>query len=81
MCIRDRGGLILCAIALEMIITGQFQLGLICMVAGVIVALFPSNYEIVGMEAIQGGDMDEEESVSEGQLGQKDDENWWPADD
>ena len=51
------------------------------MIAGVVVALFPSNYEIVGMEAIQGGDMDEEESVSEGNLGQKDDEDWWAADD
>ena len=74
--ISNLGGLILCAIALEMIITGQFQLGLVCLIAGVIVALFPSNYEIVGMEAIQGGDMDEEASVSEGQIGQKDDENW-----
>ena len=79
--ISNLGGLILCAIALEMIITGQFQLGLVCLIAGVIVALFPSNYEIVGMEAIQGGDMDEDESVSEGRLGQKDDENWWAGDD
>ena len=45
------------------------------MVAGVIVALFPSNYEIVGMEAIQGGEIDEHETVSEGQLGQEDVEN------
>ena len=73
--ISNLGGLILCAIALEMIITGHFQLGLVCMVAGVIVALFPSNYEIVGMEAIQGGEIDEHETVSEGQLGQEDVEN------
>ena len=73
--ISNLGGLILCAIALDMIITGQFKLGLVCMIAGVIVALFPSNYEIVGMEAIQGGDMDEQETVSEGRLSQEDDEN------
>ena len=81
--ISNLGGLILCAIALEMIITGQFQWGLVCMVAGVIVALFPSNYEIVGMEAIQGGDMDEMETVSEGQLGQEDDESecWSESDE
>ena len=73
--ISNLGGLILCAIALEMIITGQFELGLVCMIAGVIVALFPSNYEIVGMEAIQGGEIDEHETVSEGQLGQENIEN------
>ena len=73
--ISNLGGLILCAIALEMIITGQFELGLVCMIAGVIVALFPSKYEIVGMEAIQGGDIDEMETASEGELGQEDVEN------
>ena len=66
--ISNLGGLILCAIALEMIITGQFQWGFVCLIAGVIVALFPSNYEIVGMEAIQGGDGNEVESGSEGRL-------------
>ena len=73
--ISNLGGLILCAIALEMIITGQFQWGLACMIAGVIVALFPSNYEIVGMEAIQGGEIDGHETVSEGQPGQEDNDN------
>ena len=48
--VSNLGGLILCAIALEFMITGQFLLGLGCMVAGVAIALFPSNYEIVGME-------------------------------
>ena len=38
------------AIALEMMITGQFLLGLGCMIGGVAIALFPSNYEIVGMD-------------------------------
>ena len=44
------GGLVLVAIALEMMITGQFWLGLGCMIGGVAIALFPSNYEIVGMD-------------------------------
>ena len=48
--VSNLGGLILCAIALELMTTGQFLLGLGCMVAGVAIALFPSNYEIVGME-------------------------------
>ncbi len=48
------GGLILCAIALELMITGQFLLGLGSMIAGVVIALFPSNYEIVGMEESLG---------------------------
>ena len=47
--VSNLGGLILCAIALEFMITGQFLLGLGCMVAGVAIALFPSNYEIVCM--------------------------------
>ncbi|MBK69840.1 MAG: hypothetical protein CMB53_00350 [Euryarchaeota archaeon] len=48
--VSNLGGLILCAIALELMITGQFLLGLGSMIAGVAIALFPSNYEIVGME-------------------------------
>jgi len=48
--VSNLGGLILCAIALELMITGQFLLGLGSMIAGVVIALFPSNYEIVGME-------------------------------
>jgi|TARA_B100000902_G_scaffold5335_1_gene6946 hypothetical protein len=67
--ISNVGGLILCAIALEMIITGQFELGLLCMVAGVIVALFPSNYEIVGMDTLDPNSplesTDEEENKEE----------------
>tara|TARA_B100000530_G_scaffold322360_1_gene257249 strand:- start:2334 stop:2627 length:294 start_codon:yes stop_codon:yes gene_type:complete len=52
--VSNLGGLILCAIALELMITGQFLLGLGSMVAGVVIALFPSNYEIVGMEESLG---------------------------
>ena len=57
--VSNLGGLILCAIALELMITGQFLLGLGSMIAGVAIALFPSNYEIVGMEDSFG----EEETV------------------
>ena len=44
------GGLLLCVIALEMLFVRQmFFWGLMAMLGGVAVALFPSNYEIVGM--------------------------------
>jgi hypothetical protein len=36
-----------------MVVQQSFYLGLACIVAGVIIALFPSNYEIVGMEEIE----------------------------
>ena len=52
--ISNLGGLLLCAIGLELIVVQQQAYwGLGAIIAGVIVALFPSNYEIVGMEAIQ----------------------------
>ena len=45
------GGLILCVIALELLFVQQeFMWGLASLIAGVIIALFPSNYEIVGMD-------------------------------
>ena len=54
--ISNLGGLLLCAIGLELIVVQQQAYwGLGAIIAGVIVALFPSNYEIVGMEAIQEG--------------------------
>ena len=34
-----------------------------CIVAGVIVAMFPSNYEIVGMEGVEIDSGDEENTV------------------
>ena len=44
------GGLLLCVIALEMLFVRQmFFWGLMAMLGGVAIALFPSNYEIVGM--------------------------------
>ncbi len=66
--VSNLGGLLLVAIGLELImVQQQFYLGLAAIVGGVAVALFPSNYEIVGMEAIQGGDAPEgEDSVASG---------------
>ena len=36
-----------------MMIQSRFYMALGCIVAGVIVAMFPSNYEIVGMEGVE----------------------------
>lgn len=45
------GGMLLVVIALEMLFVRQmFGWGLVCLILGVAIALFPSNYEIVGME-------------------------------
>ena len=53
--VSNLGGLILFAIGLELMVVKQaFGLGLGCIVAGVVIALFPSNYEIVGMEELEG---------------------------
>lgn len=44
------GGLLLCVLALEMLFVKQmFGWGLLALIGGVAIALFPSNYEIVGM--------------------------------
>ncbi len=44
------GGLLLCVIALEMLFVRQmFLWGLLALLGGVAIALFPSNYEITGM--------------------------------
>ena len=49
--ISNIGGLTLCAIALELFVVQQsFGWGLFCLIAGVVIAIFPSNYEIIGME-------------------------------
>lgn len=49
--ISNLGGLLLVAIALEMMIAYKmFITGVVTLVAGVIVALFPSNFEIAGMD-------------------------------
>jgi len=53
--ISNLGGLILFAVGMEMMIRGAFWFGIACIVIGVSIALFPSNYEIVGMEEGDGG--------------------------
>ena len=48
--ISNIGGLILVVLALEMLFVRQmFGWGLLALLGGVAIALFPSNYEIVGM--------------------------------
>tara|TARA_B100000287_G_scaffold435633_1_gene505150 strand:+ start:7143 stop:7430 length:288 start_codon:yes stop_codon:yes gene_type:complete len=49
--VSNIGGLILFAIGMELMIRSEFWLGIACIVAGVVIALFPSNYEIVGMDS------------------------------
>jgi hypothetical protein len=62
--ISNIGGLCLLAVALEMIIVYKmFWWGLAAAIAGVAVALFPSNYEIVGMDEVP--DMAEESKDSD----------------
>ena len=60
--VSNLGGLLLFVIGLELMSVQQrFYLGLGCIVAGIIIALFPSNYEIVGMdgfELVEGEDDD-----------------------
>ena len=52
--VSNLGGLLLFAIGLELMIVQQsFYIGLGCIIAGVAIALFPSNYEIVGMEDLE----------------------------
>ncbi len=59
--VSNLGGLVLFVIGLELMVVMQsFYLGLVCIVAGIIIALFPSNYEIVGMDEIAIGDEDGE---------------------
>jgi predicted tellurium resistance membrane protein TerC len=48
--VSNLGGLILFAIGMELMIRGTFWFGIACIVIGIAIALFPSNYEIVGME-------------------------------
>ena len=77
--ISNLGGLLLCAIGLELIVVQQQGYwGLGAIVAGVIVALFPSNYEIVGMEAIQENlENDSEKQNKEDLDGSENQQQWW----
>ncbi|HJM30353.1 MAG TPA: hypothetical protein QF529_04710 [Candidatus Thalassarchaeaceae archaeon] len=59
--VSNLGGLILFAIGLELImVLQQFYLGLAFIVGAVIIAVWPSNYEIVGMEVLDPGSPDED---------------------
>jgi hypothetical protein len=52
--LSNLGGLLLVVIGLElMMVQAKFYMALFCIVAGVIIALFPSNYEIVGMDGVE----------------------------
>lgn len=58
--VSNIGGLVLFVIGLELMIVKQsFMFGLACIIGGIVIALFPSNYEIVGMEEIPGDSGDE----------------------
>ncbi|MBK65192.1 MAG: hypothetical protein CMB47_06705 [Euryarchaeota archaeon] len=60
--VSNIGGLILFAIGLEIMVVQQsFGIGLALLIAGVIIALFPSNYEIRGMEEDNDLEKNEEE--------------------
>ena len=59
----EHRGLVLVAIAFELFFKeGNFWLGLFFMIAGMVVALFPSNYEIVGMGEDSDAPSDETDS-------------------
>jgi len=59
--VSNLGGLVLFVIGLELMVVMQsFYFGLGCIMAGIIIALFPSNYEIVGMDDVAIGDEDSE---------------------
>ena len=77
--ISNLGGLLLCAIGLELIVVQQQGYwGLGAIVAGVIVALFPSNYEIVGMEAIQEELENDSEKQNKEDLDDSENrQQWW----
>ena len=48
--VSNIGGLLLVVLALEMLFVQQmFGWGLLALIGGVAIALFPSNYEIIGM--------------------------------
>ena len=57
------GGLVLVAISLELFITGSWIWATVCLIAGLVIALFPSNYEIVGMENISTQNSDEDKAI------------------
>ena len=56
--VSNIGGLVLFAIGMELMIRKAFWFGLGCIVFGVAIALFPSNYEIVGMNELERSEGD-----------------------
>ena len=65
--VSNIGGLVLFVIGLELMIVMQsFYFGLGGIMAGILIALFPSNYEIVGMDDIAIGDEDGESEEETG---------------
>jgi hypothetical protein len=61
--VSNIGGLVLFAIGLELMVVQQsFGIGLGCLIAGVIIALFPSNYEIRGMEELTNTQTEDDNS-------------------
>tara|TARA_Y100000588_G_scaffold314924_1_gene342768 strand:+ start:1897 stop:2202 length:306 start_codon:yes stop_codon:yes gene_type:complete len=64
--VSNLGGLLLVVVSFEMMIVQQrFYWGIAALLAGVIVALFPSNYEIVGMESKENEEKDSENDDEE----------------
>ena len=64
--VSNLGGLLLFAIGLELMIVQQsFYIGLGSLVAGGAISLFPSNYEIVGMEDLEDEGSETEAPVEE----------------
>tara|TARA_B100000029_G_C17308021_1_gene863281 strand:+ start:429 stop:734 length:306 start_codon:yes stop_codon:yes gene_type:complete len=64
--VSNLGGLLLVVVSFEMMIVQQrFYWGIAALLAGVIVALFPSNYEIVGMESKENEEKDSESDDEE----------------
>jgi hypothetical protein len=58
--ISNIGGLLLVVLSLEFLfVEKKFALGLGFLIAGVVVALFPSNYEIKGMEQSESSSTDD----------------------
>lgn len=63
--VSNLGGLFLCALSLEMLfVRKMFGWGLLALIAAVGIALFPSNYEIVGM-GDDANDVDEDQKLQD----------------
>jgi len=64
--VSNIGGLLLVVFALEMMVVQQrFYWGLAAAIAGIAIALFPSNYEILGMEPLDDTSEDSPSDLAE----------------